>query len=314
LYTQEKNSVTSRNWFAVTIPRSRAILCTVWEAPRQYDCNRVPRQPGLLSHKFDPADPMSVHYLNDSTSNSAEFHVDVAARKQPRLPALISPRKGIGKLTNSEHDPAWFLRELAHGLGARRLTKTLAESCSDKPDPPYYAQRTVDAASAWLWLSKGVPIADVVTMLDVRRRFEIPNPLCIARAQEIALTAERIIVRTKIARIQPRRSFKYAAHSDQSGSFLSATKRVDSATAILIDRYATFLHPSADDVVDKALNYVIPKDREFQEYLKTAQSSRVVPTLRVRWAGNGDGSEHFVNGVSPVTGGGGRWYPSRSNS
>jgi hypothetical protein len=57
----------------------------------------------------------------------------------------------------------------------------------------------VDVASAWLWLSEGVPIADVVTMLDVRRRFEIPNLLCIARAQEIALTAERMIVRTKIA-------------------------------------------------------------------------------------------------------------------
>jgi hypothetical protein len=83
---------------------------------------------------------------------------------------------------------------------------------------------------------------------------------------------------------------------------VSATIRVESATATLIDQYATFLHASADDVVDKALNYVFSKDREFQEYLKTAQSSRVVPTLRVRRAVNGDGPEHSVNGGRPVTG------------
>ena len=67
---------------------------------------------------------------------------------------------------------------------------------------------------------------------------------------------------------------------------VSATIRLESATATLIDQYATFLHAPADDVVDKALNYVFSKDREFQEYLKTAQSSDVVPTLRVRRSGN----------------------------
>jgi predicted transcriptional regulator len=83
---------------------------------------------------------------------------------------------------------------------------------------------------------------------------------------------------------------------------VSATIRVESATAALIDQYATFLHASADYVVDKALNYVFSKDREFQEYLKTAHSSRVVPTLRVRRGANGDASEPSVNGGRPVTG------------
>src|SRR5258708_32719510 len=72
---------------------------------------------------------------------------------------------------------------------------------------------------------------------------------------------------------------------------ISATIRLESATATLIDQYATFLHAPADDVVDKALNYVFSKDREFQEYLKTAQSSEVVPTLRVRRSGNGEAAE-----------------------
>jgi hypothetical protein len=66
---------------------------------------------------------------------------------------------------------------------------------------------------------------------------------------------------------------------------VSATIRLDSETAALIDQYATFIHSSADDIVDKALSYVFSKDREFQEYLKIAQSRDVVPTLRVRRSG-----------------------------
>jgi hypothetical protein len=50
-----------------------------------------------------------------------------------------------------------------------------------------------------MWLLQGAPMADVITMLQVRRRFEIPNVLCAARAQEIALTAQRMIARKRIA-------------------------------------------------------------------------------------------------------------------
>jgi hypothetical protein len=57
----------------------------------------------------------------------------------------------------------------------------------------------VDVASARLWLLEGVRIADVITMLEVRRRFEIPSSLCSARAREIALTAQRMIARRKTA-------------------------------------------------------------------------------------------------------------------
>ena len=83
---------------------------------------------------------------------------------------------------------------------------------------------------------------------------------------------------------------------------VSATIRLDSATATLIDQYATFVHASADDVIDKALNYVFSKDREFQEYLKTAQSRVVVPTLRVRRSGNGEAPEPAANGGRSVGG------------
>ena len=56
--------------------------------------------------------------------------------------------------------------------------------------------------------------------------------------------------------------------------YVSATIRLDSDTATLIDQYAAFVHGSADDVVDKALNYVFAKDREFQEYLKSSLAAK----------------------------------------
>ena len=64
--------------------------------------------------------------------------------------------------------------------------------------------------------------------------------------------------------------------------YISASVRLDEATAEQIDQYAAFVHASADDVVDKALNYVFSKDRDFQDFLKTPQARQVVSTLRVR--------------------------------
>ena len=37
--------------------------------------------------------------------------------------------------------------------------------------------------------------------------------------------------------------------------YISASVRLDESTAEQVDQYAAFVHASADDVVDKALNY-----------------------------------------------------------
>ena len=65
---------------------------------------------------------------------------------------------------------------------------------------------------------------------------------------------------------------------------ISASVRLDEVTATQVDQYAAFIHASADDVVDKALNYVFSKDRDFQDFLKTPQSNNVISTLRIRKA------------------------------
>jgi RepB DNA-primase from phage plasmid len=158
------------------------------------DCNRVLRIPGFLNCKYSPAHRVAVEYLGDAVSNPSDFHLDMAVLP---LRGIARPMK-TGKLTQSEQDWAWSLSELSVGKDARKLTHILAQRRAGKPNPIYYAQRTVDMASARLWLLDGAPIDDVITMLEVRRRFELPAALSSSRAREIAATAQRMIVRKKI--------------------------------------------------------------------------------------------------------------------
>ena len=167
--------------------------------PACTDCNRVLRLPGFLNCKYDPACRVTIEYPGDSTWNSDDFRLDILAADAIVSSRTFTARKLSSNHTNSEHDWAWVLHELARGKDAAKLTRKLASRRSDKPNPLYYAQRTVDVASARLWLIEGIPIDDVVTLLEVRRRFEIPIALCRARAREIAQTAQRMIARKKIA-------------------------------------------------------------------------------------------------------------------
>jgi predicted RNA-binding protein YlqC (UPF0109 family) len=63
---------------------------------------------------------------------------------------------------------------------------------------------------------------------------------------------------------------------------ITATIRLEEKTAEQVDQYAAFIHASADDVVNHALDYVFSKDRDFQEYLKSAEAGDAAPSLRVR--------------------------------
>jgi hypothetical protein len=162
------------------------------------DCNRVLRIPGFLNHKYDPAQLVTVEYLSDATYQPDDFRLYVLPQA-----CLVPPvresyyRRDMN--TNSEHDWACVSRELAHGKDAVQLTLELASRRSDKSNPTYYAQRTVDMASARLWLREGTAIADVITMLEARRHLEIPVGACSARAREIAATAQRSIARDNVA-------------------------------------------------------------------------------------------------------------------
>jgi hypothetical protein len=167
--------------------------------PACTDSNRVLRIPGFLNRKYDPAHRVTVEYPCDSVWTPDDFRLDIATVDTLLSVGSVRPRKQPGKNSNSESDWAWVSRELAHGKDPVKLTRELAVRRSDKPNPLYYAQRTVDVASAHLWLIEGIRIDDVITMLETRRRFEIPTGLCSVRAREIAMTAQRMSDRKRIA-------------------------------------------------------------------------------------------------------------------
>lgn len=163
------------------------------------DCNRVLRIPGFQNKKYSPAHFVTVEYPSDATAHPSDFCLP-NAYAIPALPLHGNARTiAPGKHSHSENDWAWVLHELAHGKDAVKLTHELASRRSDKPNPLYYAQRTIDMASARQWFIEGSGIEEIIAMLEARRCSEIPAELCSARAREIAATAQRMVARRKIA-------------------------------------------------------------------------------------------------------------------
>ena len=162
------------------------------------DRNRVLRIPGYLNQKYSPAHWVAVEYGSDCVWSPGDFRLDLVV-DSAALALGGSSHPGAPKGTRSEQDWAWVCFELTSGKDAGELTHELASRRSDKPNPLYYAQRTIDMASASQCLLQGAPIDDVITMLHKRRRFEIPAALCSARAREIATTAQRLVARGKTA-------------------------------------------------------------------------------------------------------------------
>ena len=171
--------------------------------PACTDRNRVLRIPGFLNCKYSPAHPVAVEYPADSIYGPADFrleNIEVSSvlplcGNAQKKPVHSTPSKH----SHSEDDWAWVCARLARDMDAAKLTRELASRRADKSDPLYYAQRTVDVASARLWLADSIPIDDVITMLEVRRRFEITAAVAGTRAREIAATAQRMIARRKMA-------------------------------------------------------------------------------------------------------------------
>jgi hypothetical protein len=167
--------------------------------PACTDCNRVLRIPGFLNQKYSPAYSVAVEYGSDVPYSPSHFSLPkgVAISALPLRGAARQMR--AHKDTRSEQDWAWTCTELANGKDSGKLTQELASRRSDKPNPVYYAQRTVDVASARQWFLDNAPIDDVITMLEDRRCLELPAALCSARAREIATTAQRMVIRQKSA-------------------------------------------------------------------------------------------------------------------
>ena len=85
------------------------------------------------------------------------------------------------------------MAQLNAGTPAREIVQTLANIRSDKPNPHYYAHRTVDMATAVQWVRKGVDYESLIERLKTRN-----SALSTDRAAEIAATAFSFVQRVRI--------------------------------------------------------------------------------------------------------------------
>jgi hypothetical protein len=163
------------------------------------DRNRVLRIPGFRNCKYDPRHPVTVEYPTDSAHRPDDFSLDLSALRFPISASVFAATHPTHKNTHSEQDWAWTIQQLSLGEDAAKLTQELTSRRSDKPNPAYYAQRTIDIACARRSLLEGVAIHDVIAMLERQRSAEFPVAFGSSRAREIATTAQRMIARNKFA-------------------------------------------------------------------------------------------------------------------
>ena len=99
------------------------------------------------------------------------------------------------------------LAALRAGIDPAKLTRELA---AQHPGGAGFARRLVDTASARLWLEDGAPVADVLTMLELRHRFELTPANARAYAVEILWTAQHPVDAVHARPISTQKETRYA--------------------------------------------------------------------------------------------------------
>ena len=63
---------------------------------------------------------------------------------------------------------------------------------------------------------------------------------------------------------------------------VTATVSLEEPTANLVNQYAAFTRVGADDVVNKALEYVFTKDKDFQKFIGSPNDAKPIHSLRIK--------------------------------
>jgi hypothetical protein len=80
---------------------------------------------------------------------------------------------------------------------------------------------------------------------------------------------------------------------------VTATVSLEEPTANLVNQYAAFTRVAADDVVNKALEYVFTKDKDFQKFIGSPNDAKPIHPLRIKR--NGDDRPKGKPGRKPAT-------------
>lgn len=157
------------------------------------DCARVFRLPGFLNRKYSPAFPVTL----DMRATQLEYLPSDFRLELPTIadvqPHHIDRPRSLGSRTRSESDWGWVMAQLNAGIPAQEIVQMLANIRSDKPNPHYYAHRTVDLATAVQCIRKGVDLESLIEGLKAGN-----SDLSTDGAAEIAMTAFSFVQRVRI--------------------------------------------------------------------------------------------------------------------
>lgn len=116
--------------------------------PAATDVNRVLRLPGFANKKNE-----QLHFVKDVMTGHAakkeytpaDFPTFSQAQTQ-QIHQRAAAGQDVGTGTRSHHDWAYVCRELEKGTNRARIEAELMARRTDKPNPKYYAEHTVDNA------------------------------------------------------------------------------------------------------------------------------------------------------------------------
>jgi len=129
----------------------RGMVAELGADPAATDSSRVLRIPGFHNHKYGTPHLVRVENLTDRVYTPDHFPQfrDSPARSSspPSSTARSRPERGTpGGITQSERDWAYAKRALARGDDPIDVVQAIASHRTDKPNPSYYAEHTVERA------------------------------------------------------------------------------------------------------------------------------------------------------------------------
>ncbi|HEV2418051.1 MAG TPA: DNA-primase RepB domain-containing protein [Terriglobia bacterium] len=126
--------------------------------PAATDSTRVLRLPGFNNKKYQQDYRVKARELSTATYRLSDFKLGEQQAQTPEHAAAppYSHRPGVtAKRTPSDHDWRWAQDRLRSGESIAVLIQRLVDYRYDKPQPQYYARRTVTRAYARVAISRG---------------------------------------------------------------------------------------------------------------------------------------------------------------
>jgi len=126
--------------------------------PAATDSARVLRLPGFFNKKYEQPFRVSAQAKSSESYQLGDFKLSqdqsIAVPRESTAPR-VQTASGRGQRSASEHDWNWATRRLDRGESIDALVQKLTDYRDDKPNPGYYARRTVTRAYAHVVLSRG---------------------------------------------------------------------------------------------------------------------------------------------------------------